>query len=340
MAVKPAASLSLRGFPGVDQSLVYLSQTTGLTRHLTLASPNPEGLEARFFAEHLRESRPRLVIFGGWSPVYARLLEALRDEPIGLAVHWHSSPGQTDMSREVEKLAAVLVEPRIDYLLFASPAFVAPLSLRGDVHYLPHTLEIPRQRTPEPRPATGPGEPLAITLFCAAAEYRRKNVINSLLALAGLRGEYRLLLNGLSLDPDYRVLLDALGLRYEERGWMERGDYEAAVATAGLGLQVSFAESYCYVAAEHLARGVPVLGSPMVPVFERLSPAVRRRLVVAAPEDPAEIREKVQFFLDRPAARAEIGERARAELAAASARDARAARELLAALIERGRRGS
>ena len=337
MAAKPAASLCLIGFPGANQALVTLSRTTGLTRHATLASPDPTSPEVAFFAEHLRESRPRLLIFGGWSPVYARLLEALRDEPIGLAVYWTSSPGQTDMSREVEKLAAVLAERRIDYLLFCSPAFAEALAEGGRAHYLPPTLEVP---APGRRMPSEPGGALTITLFCAAPEYRRKNVMNCLLALAGLRGEYRLLLNGLSLDPDYRAFLDPLGLRYEERGWMERREYEATVATAGLGLQVSFAESYCYVAAEHLIEGVPVIGSPMVPVFERLSPEVRRRLVVAAPEHPLEIRQKVQFFLDRPAARAEIGERARAELAAASSRDAQAARSLLAALIGRGRHNS
>jgi glycosyltransferase involved in cell wall biosynthesis len=336
VAGKPIVSLCLRGFPGVDRALASLSRTTGLTRHVTLASPDPASLEAKFLAEHLRDSRPPLVLFGGWSPLYARLVEALHAEPIALAAYWNSSPGQTDMSLEVEKLTSLLAERRIDHLLFTSRSFVDALAAagHGHVHYLPQTLEVPEAGAETPTPPEG--EPPAITLFCPAPEYRRKNVLNCLLALAGLPGGYRLLLNGLSRAPHYRAVLNALALPYEERGWMEDREYRAAVAGAGLGLQPSFAESYCYVAAEHLIRGVPAIGSRMVPVFERLSPDLRERLVVESPEAVSEIREKVRFFLDRPEARAELGRRARAELAMASARDIEAATDVLTALLDRG----
>ena len=97
--------------------------------------------------------------------------------------------------------------------------------------------------------------------------------------------------------------------------------YEAAVARAQLGLQVSFAESYCYVAAEHLLAGVPV-GSAMVPALDALSPALRERLIVSSPEAVDEIREKLQFLIDRRATARRSGRRARDELLAANARDA------------------
>lgn len=335
MAAERVVTVCVKGFPGVDRALINLSQTTGLSRHVTLVSATPNSSEVAFFVEHLRRRRPALVIFGAWSPIYGALLEGLAGEPIAFAAYWHSSPGQTDMSREVGILAPILADRRLDYVLFTSRSFVEALTIagRGDVYHLPQTLEVPPQATDRARDAA-PGGPPTITFFCYPAEYHRKNGTNCLLALAGVRAPYRLLLNGLSQHPHYRALLDSLPVRYEERGWMDRAQYEAAVANAALGLQVSFSESYCYVAAEHLIRGVPVIGSPMVPVLDRLSLALRARLVVSSAESVPEIRDKVQYFLDRSEARAEIGWRARAELATASERDVKTARGVLAALLE------
>jgi glycosyltransferase involved in cell wall biosynthesis len=327
VAANAIFTLCLRTFPGVDRLLVNLHRTTGLTRHLTVISPSPQSPEVQFAAEHIRERRPRLVIFGGWSPSYERILEALRDEPIDVAVYWASSPGQTDMSREMDKFSFVLSEPRVDHLLFATRPFADGLGRHRSAHYLPATLEVPASGA-----TRRSQERATVTLFCSPPEYRRKNVLNCLLALAGARGSYRLLVNGLSEDSSYRSVLHALSLPYEEHGWMDRSDYETAVGQADLGLQVSFAESYCYVAAEHLIRGVPTLGSPMVPVFGRVSPELRDRLVVANPESVLEIREKIQYLLDRPRVREEIGRQAREELIAANARDVETARALLVRL--------
>jgi glycosyltransferase involved in cell wall biosynthesis len=234
----------------------------------------------------------------------------------------------------VPKLAALLAEPRIEALLFSSPHFPDALAPGASALYLPLVLAPP---FPPPadagRPPARPGRPFTITLFCSPPEYRRKNVLNCLLALSGLRGSYRLLLNGLSQDAPYRALLDALAVRYEERGWMERGDYEAALDEADLGLQVSFAETFGYVVAEHLLRGVPVLGSAMVPALGGLPPSLRERLIVAAADDAGAVRARIQHFVDRPDAARAAGRRARAHLLAENARAVEGARALLARLV-------
>ncbi len=329
-----ALSLCLRGFPGANRALVNLNRLADLGRHITLASPDPHGAEARFVAELCRERQPRLVVFGGWSPLYAGLVEALRAEPIRFAVLWTSSPGQTDLSREGDKLDAILAEQRIETLLFTSPSFAESLAgKRAGIHYLPLALHLDSSIGETPSKAQGLNGPFEITLFCAAPEYARKNVLKCLLALAGLRGAYRLVVNGLSRDPHYGALLERLEIPWQDWGWMERSDYDAAVAQAQVGLQVSFAESYCYVAAEHLLAGVPMLASPMVPALAMLSPPLRERLIVSSPESVGEIREKLQFLLDRPTLCAELGRRARAEFLTANARDAERARRAIAALV-------
>lgn len=330
MAAEPIVTLCLRSFPGVDQALVSLNRTTGLTRHVTLASPSPTSPEVAFTIEYLRERQPKLVVFGGWSPTYERIVDELRTEHLRFTAYWNSSPGQTDMSQELEKLALILGHPSMDFLLFTSESFVTALGGVTRAHYLPQTLEVP----PPARSREAPrgGESATITLFCSPTEYRRKNILNCLLALAGVRTRYRLLVNGLSEDPSYRSVLNALRLPHHEHGWMDRREYEAVVEGADLGLQASFTESYCYVAAEHLVRGVPTLGSPMVPIFDRLSPELRDRLVVANPESVLEIREKIQYLLDRPRVREEIGQQARAELIGANTRAVETARELLVRL--------
>jgi len=339
-AETPIVSLCLAAFAGADRAAVNLSLTTGLTRHLSLASAESHGREVDFAIAHLRESRPALVLFNGWSAAYGRILAALRRQPIGCAVLWQSGPGQTDLASEWPALAAVIGERRIAHLFFASAAMHAMLAPRlRHARHLPNTLagadwDPPRRRrSPRRRSSAG------VTLFAQPAESARKNVTGCLLALGSLRRRHALHLNGLSGEPRYRMLLDLLRLRYRDWGWMSRERYDAVVRRASVGLQVSFAETYGYVVAEHLARGVPVIGSTAVPVLARLSAPLRRRLVVANPNDAGEIRDKLRFLLDHPRAAALIGARARAEAQAWNRRDiAQASATLRECLVSRGRR--
>jgi hypothetical protein len=334
---KPILSLCLAAFAGADRAAVNLSLTTGLSRHVTLASPNPRSPEVDFTIAHLREHRPALVIFNGWSAVYSRILAGLRRQPIEFAVQWHSGPGQTDLSGEWPALSQIIGERRIAHLLFASQALLATLAPRlAKACHLPNTLagaEWSRRRTGYAAPrALGQRLP-QITLFAQPAEFARKNVTGCLLAIGALPNRYRLHLNGLSRDPRYRTLLDLLRIRYRDWGWMEPKRYESVVSAASIGLQVSFAETYGYVAAEHLARGIPVVGSPAVSVLARLSPPLRRRLVVSNPDCPSEIRDKIRFLLDHPNDAATIGARARVESSRWNTRDIAKATAVLRRLL-------
>jgi hypothetical protein len=339
---KPIVSLCLAAFAGADRAATNLSLTSGLTRHLSLSSADPRGREVDFAIAHVRESRPAMVIFNSWSTVYARILAALRRQPIAFGVLWHSSPGQMDLSREWPTLSPILRERRIAHLFFASEPMHALLAPRlRNARHLPNTLastdwDAPRRdRVPQSRSRP------RITLFAQPAESARKNITGCLLALGSLRSRHALHLNGLSREPRYRMLLDLLRLRYRDWGWMPRERYDAVVRSASVGLQVSFAETYGYVVAEHLARGVPVGGSPSVPVLARLSPALRRRLVVANPDDPIEICDKIRFLLDHPRTAAVIAARARTDALTWNRRDiAKVIATLRDCLASRSRRAS
>jgi glycosyltransferase involved in cell wall biosynthesis len=329
---KAIVTVCLKGFPGANRALVELDRTTGLTRHVALASTNPRSPEILFLAALLRERRPRAVVFGAWSPVYEAIVEAASGLGIRFGVYWTSSGGQTDMSDEVPKLARVIADPAIERLLFCEPGLAEAFRRAGlPAAHLPLTLSAPGAPPPDPPFAV---DGMRISLFCPPAEYRRKNVVNCLVALAAVTSSFTLLLNGLSENASYRRLLETLRLPYEDLGWMERPDYEASLSAVDLGLQLSFAESYNYVAAEHLIRGVPVLTSPMVPVVRSLGDETRRRLIVEAADDPAAIGDRIQAFVDDPAGTAVVGRRARDELTRANERSVVAARSLLRALAD------
>lgn len=303
-----------------------LSRTSGMTRHIRIASTVPSP-EIRFLAELLAAESPRLVLVGGWSPVYAMLLADL-DIPVG--VYWTSSGGQTDMSAEIAKFAAVLQDPMIHHLAFSTPELANTLRTCGKrAWYLPLTF-VP----PTPRPPRSHVGPLRFSLFCPPAEYRRKNITNTLFALAQVRGDYQLVINGLSQNPDYAALLKTLKIPFEELGWMERLEYEKALDTIDVGLQLSFAESFNYVAAEHLARGIPVLASPMVPVMNRLDAETRAALVVPQPDDIEHIRTQMQALIDVGQRRADLGQRVQQAVLAANMQDIALAQDTLNAMLE------
>jgi len=330
-------SLCLQSFPGANQALIHLSRTTGLTRHISLAGTRPDGPEVHFLSGYLREQPPSLVLFGGWSPVYAALLSALRDAPISVGVYWTSSGGQSDMSEEIPKLAQILDEPAIDHYLFCSEGLAEGLRASGrSAWYLPLTVMLPNSSRPASVTRHTTAGLLNISLFCPAPEYRRKNILNCLLALSMVRGRYRLFLNGLSHHPAYLTLLKTLRITYRDLGWMERAPYEETLWSIDLGLQLSFAESFNYVAAEHLLRGVPVLASRMVPVMALLSPEIQEQLIVDTVDNAGAIRERIQSFLDTPARCAALGARARQELIAANERNVARAVNVLHAIVGGG----
>lgn len=329
MTERAIYSLCLKNFPGANYALENLDRTCGMTRHIRLASTQHDGPEVEFIRELLRTQQPRVVLFGGWSGVYKALMQTLRDTSIHFAVYWTSSGGQTDISQEISKLAALL-DMENPVLCFSSHGMARAFqSLNMPAFFMPLTLVEPAA------PAfTKETHPCRISLFCPPAEYKRKNILNVLLALAQVSGDWQLVLNGLSQDASYAALLKQLRLSYLDWGWMERPEYEKNLWQIDLGLQLSFAESFDYVAAEHLMRGIPVLASAMVPVMDLLDDETRASLVITRADDVETIRAGIQALVDAPELRAELGARAQSRLRAANQGNITASRRVLLQLLE------
>lgn len=325
------ASVCFGGFPGTNRHLREIARSTALTRHLVVSSADPASVEVAFLRQHLAEWAPRCVIFGSWHVAYEPLVEAARAARLEIAVLWTSSSLQTELSGETATLAALLADRRIGRFFVASEDMADRLAAAGrPSDILPHPCSVgagvrPREERDE--------SPPIVSLFCAPNEYRRKNVITCLRAVSGLDLPYRLHLNGAGDRPQYRTLLQELGIAYRDHGWMEQGDYERALDRIDIGLQVSLAESFNYVAAEHFARAIPVLVSTAVPCAYGLPKEVARLLVVTDTGNPDEIRAKVRVLLAQPATRRAAGQAAQVHIEQVAARNSEMARRTLEAVL-------
>lgn len=327
MSRRDIVSVCFGGFPGTNRHLREISRVTALSRHLVVSASDPASVEVTFLRDHIATLAPRWVIFGSWHTIYEPLLEAARVAGAEIAVLWTSSVVQTDFSGETATLAALLGDRRVGRFFAASEAMVGALGASGrPSHFLPQPFSI----AAEPRAGAQSERTVSIiSLFAGPNEHRRKNALACLVALAGLDVPYILHLNGLAERAEYRTFLEELKIPYYDRGWMNADDYARALDEVDLGLQVSLADSFNYVVAEHFARTVPVVVSRSVPVAHGLPENVARLLVVADPDSPAEIRAKVRFLLAEPAARRAAGRAAREHIESVSARNAEAARRTL-----------
>jgi hypothetical protein len=69
---------------------------------------------------------------------------------------------------------------------------------------------------------------------------------------------------GLFEDTDYNLI---------QHEWMEHSDFIKFLAGVDVGMQVSFSETFCIVAADYVASGVPVVGSPAIKWLDKRSQA-------------------------------------------------------------------
>jgi hypothetical protein len=324
-------SFSATGFPGVSRTMESLERATGITQHYQLTSNDVDGPELELYTQLLRQRKPRLILFGGWCPLYASIMAKLRHPDFRFGVWWLSTAGQTDMSADVGRFTEAIGHPRVRYLAFAQESFAKSLALhRDNVAYLPVPMD-PGEFKPRPPRAAGPA---ILSLFCSPHEYRRKNVANTLLAVSG-PDDYILYVNGMSRQAPYRKLLRLLNVRYRDCGWMTDAVYRRTLDSVDIGLQLSFTESFNQVSAEHLARSIPVLASPLVPAMAAVRGEDRHRLIVDSFEDSVAIRDRLRWLIRHPKARTEIAGRAAVQLRQIAARSTAIARRVLKTWIER-----
>lgn len=270
-------------------------------------------------------SEAGLVVLSSWDESYDRVLER-RGGPTVL--RWHSPLLQSELGQEGWKVARVvelLDAGAVPALAVNDASLVGVLGRAGVVH-LPDVLDPAGYASVEPAPLEG----VNVSLF--GAGHWRKNVFVQSAAFELARGsDWTLHLNGQTANPEYAAWLGATRIPYLEHGFLERDAYLSLVAAMDAGLCASLSESYCYVAADHVALGVPVVTSPAVACLsggplEAARPGETElvaRLLADAIESPAALAAQRASLTERAAGNAALartGLETILELASAAAR--------------------
>ena len=262
---------------------------------------------------------PGLCILGAWRRDYPAYIRKHRRPDVTFALSWHSSWNQVEQGREWPYLAKTLDLLRAGHIarLFVSCKETAAVvgKMVAGVEWLPDTLDtaLAERIVPVRRPGRH------VDLFCSGTP--RKNLFAQVAALAD--ADAILHVNAMN-EKAVAPVAKALGVKTAKHSLPRPADYLQAIAGMTVGLQVSLAESFNYVAAEHMLLGVPVLVSRHVPC----RPA-DHQLTVDDEHSPAAIRAKLLPVLDDPALRDDLGAACREHITALASEHNRVATEVL-----------
>jgi glycosyltransferase involved in cell wall biosynthesis len=115
-----------------------------------------------------------------------------------------------------------------------------------------------------------PAQLVGTNLSLFGAGHWRKNILVQTAAFDRARRDseatdWTLHLNGQTLGGNsYAEWLKSARIPYVEHGWCDRSTYLSLVAGMDVGLCATLSESYCYVSADHVSLGVPVVASPAI----------------------------------------------------------------------------
>jgi glycosyltransferase involved in cell wall biosynthesis len=204
-----------------------------------------------------------LLVLSSWDRRYETILAERRGPTVP---RWHSTILQTELAQETAKLARVLSlldRGAVPALAVDDPALSRVLH-RSGVVYLPNVLGDVDYIGVQPARLAG----INVSLF--SASHWRKNLLVQSAAFDCARREppladWTLHLNGQSRrGTAYSEWLASARIPYVDHGWRDRSGYLSLLAGMDVGLCATLSESYCYVAADHIALGVPVVASPAV----------------------------------------------------------------------------
>lgn len=205
----------------------------------------------------------RLLVLSSWDSRYEAILAERRCPTV---IRWHSTILQSDLSDEAWKLAhvvALLDQGAVSSLAVNDLAFVGVLQRIGVV-FLPDVLADKEYQGVVSARLIGTN----ISLFGAA--HWRKNILVQTAAFDRARREsgatdWTLHLNGQTLwENSYAKWMKAAKIPYVDHGWCDRASYLSLVAGMDVGLCATLSESYCYVSADHVSLGVPVVASSAI----------------------------------------------------------------------------
>lgn len=256
--MKPILTVCPEEYPG----------TTSVLKHF-----NPSGL-----VEHSTEISPetvigrKMVMVGGWHQIYYEAFHKIRGEGIPTALFWTSSVGQTDFSNDGVEVAYLrlitdlLRSDLLNYVMVATPSvqnmlqhMVHDKDKKDRIILLPYGFdweEMQTHRSDEWFEYSR--DKNWVDLFCPADT--RKNI---LVQMHGAKiANVHVHCSG--LRPKYRNFAEHIGLNYTDLGWMSKDTLFKQMQMMKLGLQITYAETFDYVVAEHFALKRPCLISTVM----------------------------------------------------------------------------
>jgi hypothetical protein len=283
---KPILTICPEDYPGTTAVLTHYN-VTGLVEHSDTVSP--ETVKDR-----------KMVIFGGWHPVYYEAMKKVASAGVPIGLFWTSSVGQTDFSNngvEVSYLHLImdLLNAGLINKLFVATESVQSMYQRfiktpDSVVHLPYAFDFdPIEKSKDK--TLKPGDRW-VDLFCPGDT--RKNILVQThgAALANAHLHYS------GLKTRYKWFADLMHMKYTDMGWMQKNSYYKAVQTMKLGLQVTYAETFDYVVAEHFALERPCLISTVMDSW--VDKSLWDDLMVYNIDDPFEVQKKIENILDMP----------------------------------------
>ena len=160
------------------------------------------------------------------------------------------------------------------------------------------------------------GIPLTATVVLFVGEYRRKGLATVIRALGGLDApEAWLLAVGKGDVAVYQALAAQAGIAERAVFAGPAADIERVFGAADIFAFPTFYEAFGMVITEAMASGLPVITSRDAGAAEMIREGISG-LLVDAPGDVPQMREKLARLLPEPALRAELGANARAAVSA------------------------
>jgi len=280
---KPILTVCPESYPGTTSVLKHYN-VTGLVDHSDEISPNT--VEGR-----------KMVNLGGWNPIYYEAMQRINSAGVPIGIFWTSSVGQMDFSNSgvevnfVHLITDLVRSGMVDMVFGATPSVVdfwQKAVGAEHVTLLPYAFD-----WEESQNHINTDIPVGddwVDLFCPADT--RKNVLvqTHAAAIADVNIHYS------GLKPKYRWFAELIGAKFTDMGWMSKDIYYKAVQGMKLGLQVTYAETFDYVVAEHFAMKRPCLISTVMGSW--VDKKLWKDLMVHNLDDPIEVADLISNVMD------------------------------------------
>jgi len=279
----PILTVAPTAYPGTTAVLQHYG-VTGLTEHTDEISK--ETIANR-----------KLIMFGGWHPIYHEALQKIYPYDIPTALFWTSSVGQIDFSNSgveisfIHLIADLVESEALKYVILGTPQnfnLFTHIIPKKNLIYLPYAVDldsiekhVDKDLYPQDR---------WVDMFCPMDTRKNPLVQMHMAKLANAN------LHMSGMRPRYSDFAEMIRLNFTDMGWMQRPNYYRAVQTMKVGLQVTFAETFDYVVAEHFALERPCMISTVMCSWVKKE--LWNELLVFNLDDPLEGGDKLKRILD------------------------------------------